>query len=551
MAGILIFLVALCARLVPLQFSDLPYNIDGFPLARISELFIETGSNPSTPDYGGLLAYNMKLPIFSLLLAVFSLVLGIAPFTLLPYFCALIGSFAVVFIFALARKLTGNDLAAFSAGIFAALTGLFVYVTAAAMKQLLAITLLCFVLYLYTNRRDWRFRAAMAVTLVILPFTHHLTSLIALLILSFALVGTAFRRSEHHVRTLKEFTLDAVFGPGILMMSVFYYKLSNMEIASEVLNANDAVLLASVAIIMAVLARIMSMTAQTKPWFFLRKDAEMNIWTIFDEKVLVLIGGIGALYLNSRLNLFTGAQTTSDTLLRMIFPYLALSVIALIGFNVLRYSKFTMRHLVIGMFMAPLSVMGFSLLRAMDVFSFMVVYRSYNFIDIPLAITAGVGIAYIIGRLLKQAKENRFFAPLPAFALGIFIMFCAISLPLAYSSEELFNVQEVTYEYETYAMDWAADHGISNVVTDQRYGDIIEPYRGIESDNTGPWRIRGSMLHAGDTLLVSNGWTAGGAQMYPLENIVFEEADMAAKLDSWNVCYMGGPEGSEIIIAVV
>ncbi|MBU4032082.1 MAG: hypothetical protein KKD98_04700, partial [Candidatus Thermoplasmatota archaeon] len=60
----LLFLIAFCARLVPLQFSDLPYNIDGFPLARISEIIISDGALPDPGNYGGLLAYNMKLPVF-------------------------------------------------------------------------------------------------------------------------------------------------------------------------------------------------------------------------------------------------------------------------------------------------------------------------------------------------------------------------------------------------------------------------------------------------------------------------------------------------------
>mgnify|MGYP006906718155 FL=1 len=344
---IIIFMVALCARLVPLLFSPLPYNIDGFPLARISELMIGSRSMPDPAEYTGLLGYNMKLPVFSTLLAVFSLVLGIPPLTLLPYFCALIGSMAVVFIYMLALKLTENDVAAFSAGMFAALTGLFVYVTTAAMKQLLAITLLCFILYLYSGRKDWRYRAAMIPALLLLPFTHHLTTLIAILIFSFALIGTAFRRSPHHVRTIREFLLDLVIGPGILMLALAYYRSVDLEIASQVLNMNDAVLMASVAVILAVAARLLSMTVQTKPWFFLGgSEKKVGFTSIFDEKVLVLLIGIGALYLNSRVHLFTGAQTTSDALLRLMFPYLALAVIALMGFNVLRYSKFPQRHLV-------------------------------------------------------------------------------------------------------------------------------------------------------------------------------------------------------------
>jgi len=531
----------------------LPYNIDGFPLARISEIIVETGTVPNPADYGGLLSYNMKLPVFPMVLAMFSMVLGMEPLALLPYFCALMGSLAVLFIYVLARELTRNDIAAFSAGLFAALSGLFVYVTTAAMKQLLAITLLCFILYLYTRRNDWRFRMAMIMALFILPFTHHLTSLIALLVLSFALVGTAFRRSEHHVRTMKEFLVDAITGPGILLFSIIYYKTVNLEIATEVMNANDAMLLASVAILMAVLARLLSMTAQTKPWFFVGKSGSKDVtpWHIFDEKVLVLVLGIGTLYVNSRIHVFTGAQMTSDALFRLMFPYLALAVIGLIGFNVLRYSKFPKRHLVVALFLAPLCMMVFSALRGLDLFGFMVAYRSYNFIDIPLAITAGVGLAYIVGRLASLARENTFFKPFPAFAVALFVIFCAMSLPLAYNSQEAFGVQETTADYEFAAMEWAADHHVGNVVTDQRLGDIIEPYFDVQADKTGPWKLKSSGLAPGDVLFAENGWTGDGAQMYPFGRVVLEEKRMTELLDGWDVCYVGGPQGQEMIVAIV
>ena len=545
--------MAFSARLVPLQFSSQPYNIDGYPLARISEMIISSGSIPELGNHPGLIDYNMKMPVFSIMLSQFSLMLGIEPLALLPYFTALIGSLAVIFIYALARELTDNDVAAISAGIFAALSGLFVYVTTAAMKQLLAIVLLCFIFYLFSRRREWRFRIPLIMALAILPFTHHLTTLMALLALSFALVGTAFRRSEHHVRTMKELILDIVAGPGILLMSLAYYKSVNLEFVSEVANTNDIVLLASVVIIMAVFARLLSITVQTKPWFFLGKDDEKTVGlsSIFDEKVLVLVIGIGALFLNSKLHIFTGAQLTSDLLLNLIFPYLVLAVIGLMGFNVLRYSKFPRRYLLVGMFLAPLTVMIFSMLRSLDVFGFMMVYRSYNFIDIPMAIVVGVGMAYIFGKLLARSKDNKRFKVLPTLAMIIFICLSAASLPLAYNNEEAFDVQEITHEYELEAMEWADVHGISSMSSDQRYSDIMDPYYGIDADRTGAWRMNRDALDSEQFMLASWYWTDGGAQFYPLGRIYFDESSMTSQLDSWDVYYVGGSQGKEMVICFV
>lgn len=547
----LLFAIAMCARLVPLQSSDLPFNIDGYPLARISELMVQTGGMPDPAGYGGLLSYNMKLPVFSALLASFSLVLGVDPLPLLPYFCALIGSISVIFIYALARELTRSDVAAFGAGIFAALSGLFVYVTSAAMKQLLAITLLCFIIYLYPKRRDWRCRAAMASALLLLPFTHHLATLIALLALSFALVGTAFRRAPHHVRGTGEFLLDLIVGPGILMLSLAYYGSVDLEIASQVLNADDAMLLASVAVVMAVAARMVSMTVQTKPWFFMKRaDDRVGPACIFDEKVLVLVVGIAALYLNSRIHVFTGAALTSDALLRLMLPYLLLAVAALIGFNVMRYTKFEHRHIVVGLFLAPLAMMLFAALRGLDMFGFMIAYRSYNYIDIPLAISAGVGLAYATATLGKAAKRHSFFRPLPAFAVAIFVLLCAAALPLAYSNEEAFGVREVTYHHELDAMRWASGAGIEALATDQRFADIADPYFGIAAAKTAPWSMKGGDPAEGTVVLASEDWTGAGAQMFPFGSVQFTGEWMDGWLARGDVCYCGGPAGAEMWVVI-
>ncbi|KYK27047.1 MAG: hypothetical protein AYK23_00380 [Candidatus Proteinoplasmatales archaeon SG8-5] len=546
--------IAFSVRLAPLHESPMPYNIDGFPLARISESIIDTEHIPSPSGYEGLIGYNLKLPIFSLVLTCFSLVLGVEPLTLLPYFCALIGSMAVLFIYVLTLHLTQNRLAGFVAGLFAALTGLFVYVTTAAMKQLLAIVLLVFAVYLFTRREDWRCRLLMVVTLIMLPFTHHLTTLIALLILSTAIGTTAIKGNLFKLRALRSLALDVVTGPLILILSLAYYRSVNLEFVNEVGNINDVVLLGSVFILLFAAAKLISETAQSKPWFFLtRKDGqELGVAHIFDEKVLIFVVGIGTLYLNSRIKVFTGSVMTTDTLFNLMFPYLILTVIGLIGFNVLRYSRFPRRDIIIGMFMAPFCVMVFAVLRGLDIFNFTLVYRSYNFIDVPMAIVVGVGAAYLFTRMRKFTIRQREFRVLPYGVLAVVGLLCVASVPLAYNSEEAFGIQEITYPYEFEGLEWVAEANVTAVVTDQRYGDIIEPYFGVDADRTGPWRMKSQYIDTGDVILISNYWTDGGAQMSILGREYFTDhwlEDFYDNLD-FNIVYVGGPEGREVVVAI-
>ena len=169
----LLFILAFIVRLIPSLSSPLPFNIDGFPLVRISEIMISSSHIPDHAAYSGLLGYNMKLPIFPLLLSQFSSITGIEPLTLIPYFCAFIGSFSVIIIYTFVLRIVENQMAAFMAGFFLAFTGLFVYVTTAAMKELLGIVLLCLLIYTYSLREDPRFRFISAILLLILPFIHH------------------------------------------------------------------------------------------------------------------------------------------------------------------------------------------------------------------------------------------------------------------------------------------------------------------------------------------------------------------------------------------
>ena len=58
-------------------------------------------------------------------------------------------------------------------------------------------------------------------------------------------------------------------------------------------------------------------------------------------------------------------------------------------------------------------------------------------------------------------------------------------------------------------------------------------------------------LTAGQYVMVSQYWTDGGAQFYPLGRIYFDQSKFHNNLNSWNVYYVGGPPGREMIIAHV
>ncbi len=550
---LLLFTMAFTVRLIPTMTSELPFNIDGYPLVRISEIMLSTSQLPNYLDYGGLLGYNMRLPIFSLLLTQFSLLMGVSPLDLLPYFTAFIGSFAVIFIYALVNRLFGNQQAAFLAGVFLAFTGLFVYVTTAAMKELLGIVLLCLLMYTYSLREDWRFRSISAVILVYIPFIHHLTGLIAFIMISLVSMNSIMTANKNEERFFKFITIEALTGPALGIIVLLYYIVVGMPFFTDVSNLNDSSLLFSTSILVLLAHLLISQPVSSKPWFILPsrdKQGNLSLFSLFDEKILIVVIGIGILYLNSQVSLFTSAPKTAGPLLNLMVPYFILALAGMAGFNLLRYSKFRYKTMIIAMFFAPLTLILFSFLRGLDVYNFTLAIRSYNFIDIPLAITAGIGTAYLIKLATGYArKHGRALLTIP---VAIFMGFCLLSImaiPLAYDRVEAFGIQEVSYEYELEAMEWVAGANITRISTDQRIRDIIGPYFDVRAEWDFPWRLERNRIGGGnETVMISEDWANIGAQMSILDRVVIEEKLFNSLLNQSNVIYSGGPDGHHIYV---
>ncbi len=549
--AILLFLMALAARLVPLTFSDLPFNIDGFPLARISELTIATGGIPDYHLCSGLIAYNVKLPVFSLLLSSFSLVLGVEPLALLPYFCALVGSISVVIIFAFVQRITKSQLAGFCAALFLCFAGFFVYVTTAAMKELVGLVLLCLLFYFYTLREDWRNRMLAVVILLVLPFVHHLTSLVAFITITLIALNHLFLEDTGRSWG-KKVAVELASGPALGLIALWYYASVEMEFFSDINNLNDTVLLLSVCVLALMLTILLCAPVTTRPWFIFKKKEEgVSLFEIFDEKVLFLLGCLGVLYANSRIHLFSNSPLTSPFLLKLILPYALLAVVALAGLNLMRYTRFKYRSVIIAMFMTPILLMVYSALRGLDLYNFTLAFRAYNFIDIPLAIVAGIGIVFLITSALRFAKKWKLAKPLPVVLFALFCGLCMASLPLAYNNFEAFGIQEVTYEYEFEALEWISDANVTSISTDQRYSHITTPYFGTDANITAIWRISKGNFEEGEYILISEEWTDIGAQMSFLGRVGFDQPTLDKLYQSGNVLYQGGPDGKMMVLVQV
>jgi hypothetical protein len=500
------------------------------------------------------------MPAFSYMLAEFSLVTGIEPMSCVQILTALLGTACVVLGFSFAKRLTGSDVAALGCAAFLALQGFFVYTTAAAWKEGLGMLLVMLAFLLFDGRADPRRRHLLALVLLLLPLTHHLTTLVAYSFVFMAATAEAVAR-------WREDRLDggwaaceaATFGVPVAF-AYAYYTSVHMEFFSDVNNANDAALLASAVLIGAIVAILLSLPAMSKPWFvFDAKPGKASAALLFDEKSLALLVGYGVLLVNTQIKVFPGTHHTSDALVLGIAPLVPVFLLAIAGFNLVRYSTSPSKPLLSAMALAPLFLLIFAVAKSYDPASFFVAYRLLDYLDPFVAVGAGVGLAFLVAAAGRRLSRIRDGARLPspwrargaAMALGAcFAVLVASTTPMAYDWERVFDISSETKSQQYSAIEWAAGAGISEISSDQWNCDIAAPYFEMGADQSLPYHLRDGKGYGPEAMILEEEWKERGAQTPLSGRLPISPANFDKVVADGNLVYSCGPVGDRVFIVV-
>jgi hypothetical protein len=544
-----LFTIALAVRFIPFLFSTLPFNIDGFPLVRISEDIMESGHwDTSYPDdTSGFVIYNTKMPVLSLIITNFALIFGKTPMEVAQFVVPFLSSCAIVIIYAITFKITKSELASFFAGLALALNGFYVYLGAAVMKESIGLVFLILVVYLYQGRNDPKKRMLAAGLLLILSLTHHLSAWMAFTMVSLlALTQNAIWYSQGSFTT-KRFSLDILSGPFMFVFTILYYEAVNMSFFNKVSNLNDIALYASVFIIGFVLCALFSLPKVRK------KPKNM----VINKTLLVPIVGVAFIVLNVYEPIFEGTFRTPTALLRLLIPYILLLGVALVGLNVVASRKNQYRPFIASLILAPFLIIIYAFLKGFDAFTFILVYRSYDYIDFGVAICAGIGAAFLIKNitnfLSKGKPESKVVFPVKAALSITFIVICLATVPLAYNGENFYGIQDSTYQNEFVAMTWLSENASEyQVGTSERLSDIMAPYFDIQSDQTLPWQLRHNRtIPTGKLLFMEGKWTSIGAQMTPMEPFKIKQTTFDSTINTNNLIYANSGGHTDIYIIKV
>lgn len=520
---------------MPLTFSPLPYNIDGFPLARIADQITASGSwriDPASPN-----AYNQLMPVYALVWSTVSQVGGVDPLAFLqavmPFFLAT----AVLPAYLLGVKTTGRPVGGFAAGLLIASFGSFLSITSMGMKESIALVLLPTVVLLFAERRDPRKRALAFLLLLLLPFLHQLSDFLILGMVAALVVLAQARALQRGRFTWRTLLLDVATGPGPALAAYAYYVSVNMPDLSAVTAPDALALFLAVTVLLAALLVRMTRPKPIPPGAPLVRPV---------GPILVLPAlAFAALLVNLRTDLFVGVLQTQPALEPVMVAVLALVAFAFPGYQLLRRTSTAWTDLVLAMGVAPVALVLFAFLRGLDGLSQTLVYRSFDFLDYGLAVAVGVGFAFAWSRLRHHDAVRI------ALGAGLLVILLATT-PIAWQPQAVFGVTEVTTPAEYQAMAVLASLHPRNVATDQRLADTARSWFEIATNSSLPYLLRGNLsLRGYDYALVLERWTTTGAQVHPAPNVVLSPSVLAAFLAANRVMYVAGPAGDRAYVVQI
>ena len=520
---VLLILTSFALRFMPLQWSPLPYNIDGLSEYRVVEDIVLTGHlefDAGTSHYD---SYIVDMPILGLLIGYSSSFLGMDPLQMCQVVAGLIGAVAVLLAFVIFREHIPSYRGAVCAGMMMAMIGSFVFASGCVWKETLGFLLIFVGLYSFPRRDDLRFRALMTVSLLLLIPTHHYSAVIGFVIFTFFIlfsIAVDARRERPLARVFPDLATILV----AWSIAVFYYLLIDLPYLDFLSPRTDLYLYLAVAAVTILLG--------------VRLASDRARFTRLPIGLAIPAVGASLMIYNHLDPIFSGIPGPTGLIAIPFIAYLILVVPAWEGARTAFASTFLNKPLLLATLLAPLSFILFAFLRSQDATSHMIVYRTFDFLMIGFAMLVGVGFAYLVKGRPRAGVAG-------AVCL---IIICASTLPIAYNSQALFGVQNHTFDFEYDAVEWFSRNGVTSYTSDQRLGETGWRLFDIEFERGLPYDLKeGLHLNSSSFFVLEEQWSTNGAQEFPFGVVIVDRAAIDELLLEANVFYVGGPTENNVI----
>jgi hypothetical protein len=191
--------------------------------------------------------------------------------------------------------------------------------------------------------------------------------------------------------------------------------------------------------------------------------------------------------------------------------------------------------------LAPLTMILFAFLRGLDPTSHMIIYRTFDFLDLAMAVFFAGGVLILLKNLRRAA---------PIF-VALFLLILATTAPLAFQTQQMFGVQNQTYSYEVDSYQILKSlSNVTSIDSDQRISTSAGSLLNFSGGSDLAYRIEtGRSTLDYRWLVVEMSWTTIGAQEFPLGQRVLEGQQFADFLSGKNVILIAGPTENQLIAA--
>ena len=521
----LLVLLAVVTRLLPLSISSYPYNNDSLTECTIAEDILAMGNVDFPDDSHYADSHSVITPAYNVLLAFASSMVDTTPIELAQ---VVIAAFSVVTVlggYLTAMVFTNCRKASIATALVLSLFGTFVFLTGSAWKESLGVALLILVVFLHINRNDSRMFVLEIIVLGLLPIVHHLVTgiaylsvwLLTILSMLYALSNSGINRG--HVR-------DTVALSALSLATYAYYHITSLDRLSLILG--DSTSLIQLALILLGLTLAMIVLLRRKR-HFRHSLAPLLAVIVFS---LVLFDYVNPLFPHE------GGSP----------PYvliLAISMSVLIGIGWFGIETLvrenTMCRLVPVALLAPvITIMIFSIISGSKLSSHWLIYRTYDFADIPLAL----GVAAAIGCIKLRPKKR-------VLLTALLVVTLVVSFPFAYFTGTLTGIRHDTQAYEVAALQWMYDceGNTALLLTDERLGYVGSALYGFEKRPNLPEKlISDEKLPSCWYFMFEEEWTTVGVNSYPYGHPLINSTKMSVLLSASITYYVGGPPSNNIIV---
>jgi len=524
LAVIVLIIVALSVRSISFQWSPLPYNIDGLSELRVAQAVQETGhlEFPSSSSFSD--TYVADLPVLGLFVAFVTSALGVDPLVSSQLVTALLGAIAVSIVFLIFRSHWRTTRGAIASALVLALAGTFVFSAGCTWKETMGFVLLALALYSFPLRTALPYRLLMTSSLLLFIVTHHHVTVVGYVTLTFAVVlGIASKDKGY--RLTRDDIADVATVLSAWALAIFYYWHIDLPYLDYLSPGTDLYLFVAVAALVLLLGIRMS-----------RRERPL---TRLPLGLAVPAIGAALMLINFVHPIFTGIPGPAAAIAVPFIAYLILVAPGWEGAKLALVKKGPAKDLLLAMFLGPLSLIAFAFVRSNDATSQLIITRSFDFVLIPFALLVGIGFAALVkgtGRTIGAITASSLVVVLTA------------TLPVAYSSQTLFGVENQTYWYEYDAFEWMSEHGVTSYKSDQRLGETGWRLFDLDYGRGLPYDLKeGIALNGSSFYVLEDSWSTKGAQEFPFGMVIVNETVVANSLRDLNVFYLGGSAEARLV----